>query len=55
MFSTTQNAEEMMAKSHGRRTVPQIFIGEHHIGGCDDLFAVHRDKALEALISQFGG
>lgn len=47
--------EEMMAKSHGRRTVPQIFIGEHHIGGCDDLFAVHRDKALEALISQFGG
>jgi len=41
--------EEMMARSK-RRTVPQIFIGEKHIGGCDDLFELDRSGELDRLI-----
>ncbi len=41
--------EAMVARS-GRRTVPQIFIGETHIGGCDDLFALERQGKLDSLI-----
>jgi glutaredoxin 3 len=41
--------EEMIARS-GRRTVPQIFIGEKHVGGCDDLFALDERGELDRLI-----
>jgi len=41
--------DEMMARS-GRRTVPQIFIGEKHVGGCDDLFAFDQSGELDRLI-----
>jgi glutaredoxin 3 len=41
--------EEMMAKT-GRRTVPQIFIGEFHVGGCDDLHALDKDGKLDRLL-----
>lgn len=40
---------EMIERS-GRRTVPQIFIGEKHVGGCDDLFALDRSGELDRLI-----
>ena len=40
---------EMMQKS-GRRTVPQIWIGERHIGGCDDLYALEREGKLAPLL-----
>jgi glutaredoxin 3 len=40
---------EMMRKS-GRRTVPQIWIGELHVGGCDDLYALERAGKLEPLL-----
>ena len=40
---------EMMKKS-GRRTVPQIWIGERHIGGCDDLYALEREGKLDPLL-----
>ena len=40
---------EMMKKS-GRRTVPQIWIGERHIGGCDDVYALDRQGALDPLL-----
>jgi len=46
------NAElrgEMMAKS-GRHTVPQIWVGETHVGGCDDLFLLERGGRLDALL-----
>ncbi|AEF56015.1 glutaredoxin 3 [Marinomonas posidonica] len=43
--------QEMMEKS-GRHTVPQIWIGDQHIGGCDDLFALEREQELDALLSQ---
>jgi glutaredoxin 3 len=42
--------EEMIARSGGRRTVPQIFIGDRHIGGCDDLFALDGSGELDRLI-----
>ena len=35
----------------GRRTVPQIFIGETHVGGCDDLIALDQKGRLKALLS----
>lgn len=41
--------EEMM-KASGRRTVPQIFIGDYHVGGCDDLHALDRAGKLDALL-----
>jgi glutaredoxin 3 len=44
-----QLREEMMARS-GRRTVPQVFIGEKHVGGCDDLFALDGSGELDRLI-----
>ena len=40
---------EMMQKS-GRRTVPQIWIGERHVGGCDDLYALDRQGKLDPLL-----
>lgn len=40
---------EMTEKS-GRHTVPQIWIGERHVGGCDDLYALDRAGALDALL-----
>ena len=43
--------QEMMAKS-GQRTVPQIWIGDTHVGGCDDLFALERASKLDALLAK---
>ena len=44
-----QSREEMTARS-GKRTVPQIFIGDKHIGGCDDLVALDASGQLDRLI-----
>ncbi len=41
---------EMMQKS-GRRTVPQIFVGETHVGGCDELYALDRAGSLDPLLT----
>ena len=41
---------EMTQKSGGRRTVPQIWIGERHVGGCDDLHALERQGELDPLL-----
>ena len=45
--------EEMMARSN-RHTVPQIFIGDKHVGGCDDLFALDQSGELDRLIQGAG-
>lgn len=45
-----QKRLEMMQKS-GRRTVPQIFIGERHVGGFDDLYALDRSGGLDPLLA----
>ena len=41
---------EMMEKS-GQRTVPQIWVGDHHVGGCDELFALERKGELDRLLA----
>jgi len=41
--------QEMTERS-GRRTVPQIFIGQRHVGGCDELFALEASGELDRLI-----
>jgi glutaredoxin 3 len=41
--------EEMIARS-GQRSVPQIFIGDKHVGGCDELFELDRSGKLDPLI-----
>jgi glutaredoxin 3 len=43
--------EEMLAKSRGARTVPQIFIGDTHVGGCDELYALEREGKLDPLLA----
>jgi len=42
---------QMRAKAGGRNTVPQIWIGERHVGGCDDLYALDRAGQLDALLA----
>ncbi|WP_114943332.1 glutaredoxin 3 [Microvirga calopogonii] len=41
---------EMIQKANGRSTVPQIFIDEKHVGGCDDLYALDDRGQLEPLL-----
>jgi glutaredoxin 3 len=41
---------EMMQRS-GRRSVPQIWIGARHVGGCDELYELEADGALDALLA----
>ena len=41
----------MIKRSHGASTVPQIFINNNHIGGCDDLFALHAQDKLASLLA----
>jgi glutaredoxin 3 len=43
--------QEMIKRSNGRNTFPQIFIGERHVGGCDDLHALERAGELDALLA----
>ena len=42
---------DLMMQKTGRRTVPQIFIGDRHVGGFDDLTALDRDGGLMPLLS----
>jgi len=42
---------EMIARANGGRTVPQIFIGDVHVGGCDDLFALERAGKLDPMLA----
>ena len=42
--------EEMVQRANGGRTVPQIFIDENHVGGCDDLYALERVGKLDLLL-----
>lgn len=44
--------EEMLQKSGGRKTVPQIFINDTHVGGCDDLEALYLSGGLDKLLEK---
>jgi glutaredoxin 3 len=41
----------MTRRAGGRRTVPQIFVGSTHVGGCDDLYALERSGRLDPLLA----
>ena len=41
---------QMVAKAGGRTTVPQIWIGDAHVGGCDDLFALEAEGRLHGML-----
>jgi glutaredoxin 3 len=42
---------EMVQRANGGRTTPQIFIGETHVGGCDDLYALEQSGKLDPLLA----
>ena len=48
---TDPAARQQMMEITGRRTVPQIFIGDTHVGGCDDLMALEARGGLDALLA----
>jgi glutaredoxin 3 len=43
--------QEMTERADGARTVPQIFIGDTHVGGCDDLYALDNEGKLDDLLA----
>ena len=43
--------EEMLKRSNGRQTVPQIFINGNHVGGCDDLYALDKAGRLLPMVA----
>lgn len=52
-FNLTKNPElreEMLARSNGKKTVPQIFINGVHVGGCDDLYELDLDGKLDPML-----
>jgi glutaredoxin 3 len=42
---------EMIKRAEGARTVPQIFVGDIHVGGCDELYTMERAGTLDALLA----
>jgi glutaredoxin 3 len=46
-----EKRREMLSKSNGKTTYPQIFIGDTHVGGCDDLIALDRSGGLDPLLA----
>ena len=51
VFMDADARAEMERGSNGRRTVPQIFIGDSHVGGCDELYALESAGELDALLA----
>lgn len=47
-----ERRQEMIDRARGRTTVPQIFILDRHIGGCDELFALEKKGGLDTLLQQ---
>ena len=48
--SDLEKREEMFRKSNGAKTIPQIFIGDHHVGGNDELQALEREGKLDSIL-----
>ena len=46
-----ESRAQMLQRANGRSSVPQIFIGGKHIGGCDDLMALEMDGKLDAMLA----
>lgn len=47
-----QEKEKMIERTGGRRTIPQIFINDYHVGGCDDLYALEGKGKLDELLGK---
>ena len=54
IWSEPARKPEMITRAGGRRTVPQIFIGDIHVGGCDELHALERAGKLDAMLAGGG-
>ena len=50
VLDSGERRQEMIQRAFGRTTVPQIFIDDQHVGGCDDLYALDREGRLEQLL-----
>jgi glutaredoxin 3 len=46
-----QLRQQMMSRANGRHTVPQIFINDRHIGGCDDIMALESNGQLDSMLA----
>ncbi|MEM8792153.1 MAG: glutaredoxin 3 [Pseudomonadota bacterium] len=51
VMGNTAKRAQMTERANGARTVPQIFIGETHVGGCDELHALERAGKLDPLLA----
>jgi glutaredoxin 3 len=51
VFDNDAEREMLAVKTGGRRTLPQIFIGQTHVGGCDDLYALDAKGGLDPLLA----
>ena len=49
-----EKREEMQRRAPGSRTYPQIFVGDTHVGGCDELMALDRAGKLDAMLADAG-
>lgn len=52
LLANPQKRSEMVSMSGGKTTVPQIFINGQHIGGCDELHAIHKEGKLKPLLDE---
>ncbi|WP_332065872.1 glutaredoxin 3 [Bartonella sp. CB189] len=48
--ASTSLRQEMVQRANGRNTFPQIFIGNYHVGGCDDLYSLEVEGKLDPLL-----
>jgi len=51
IVSEPERRNEMLERSNGQQTVPQIFVDDYHIGGCDDLYSLNARGKLDKLLS----
>lgn len=47
-----EGRQRLVERSNGRKTVPQIFIGDAHVGGCDDLYNLEKEGQLDSLLEE---
>jgi glutaredoxin 3 len=55
VMGNTAQRSEMLKRAHGGSTVPQIFIGGTHVGGCDELYELEEDGKLDPLLAEVSG
>ncbi|WP_295311358.1 glutaredoxin 3 [Roseobacter sp.] len=51
VLASPDRKPEMIKRANGSRTVPQIFVGDDHVGGCDDLYELERSGKLDSLLA----